>query len=328
MFPLYFDSVSATKTQSYIDSIRISQTKIVENLDTLNSTAEKISNQHKFLGLYTYDTVFTVCVSLGIFVAGYIFDRLMKWNDYRTKKIKLQRYFKGLLDRITDKTCMQIAEAYKDTYTNTNLDTGILTSPPSVLTNIFRRIAHIKEQELLDSFKANNSKESISVIINHLEFLSKMPNEIEKYHLKVLNISDEMREFFIDNVSLYFKLLAKYLDNIKHNRVPTPPNNDVFLPIAKQAFELYQREILPTNKITRLRDEIIRPVHKSVVETNIYQVDETAGKIAELGQVILRKFYYLNKLTEEFCTQYEYFYTNITSSQKVLEEERAKIKWR
>jgi hypothetical protein len=104
-----------------------------------------------------------------------------------------------------------MAKVYKDTYLQTNIDSGILTSPPKVLTNIFQRVGRINEQELLDSFKSDDSRESISIIINHVEFLGQMPIEIEKYHKHILEQSNIMRLRMQNNTDKYSKLLAEYI---------------------------------------------------------------------------------------------------------------------
>jgi hypothetical protein len=318
-----FDSVSTAKTLSCFDSITIHQTKIIGSLNALNTTADKLLNQHKFFGVISYDTIFTVVVTLLTFSAGIIIDRIIKHLDSRSKKIKLQHYFKYLLDVIADKTFTKISDGYKITYETTDLDKGIAITPPKVLTDIFQRVKSINEQELLDTFK---TREPVSQIINHVEFISKMFDEIEKFHIKVLYESDTIRKTFEGNLSKYFKLLAQYLEDMKKIKSPTPAITE-FFPIAQKGFKIYHEEILETNQMKKLRDEVIRPIQVGLAKNKLYQEDAIAGQIAELGKEISIKFYYLNKLTADFCSQYKDFYQTALDSQKIIKDERAKILW-
>ncbi len=317
------DSIINKRTLSFIDSISVQQNKIVECLHSLNSTADKLVNQHKFFGVISYDTVFTVVVTILTFSAGIIINWLIKRFEARGKRIKLQRYFKYLLDIIADKTFIKIADGYKKTYETTTLDYGIAITPPKVLTDIFQRVKNINEQDLLDTFK---KREPVSQIINYVEFTSKMFDEIERFHNKLLLESDNIRTTFEGNLFKYFKLLAQYIEDMKKI---SPPTSEIleFLPIAQQGFSVYHQKILQTNQMKKLRDDIIRPIQVSLVKTKLYQKDAIAGQIAELGKEISIKFYYLNKLTDEFCAQYKYFHATTLESQRIIKEERAKIQW-
>jgi hypothetical protein len=66
----HFDSIYMSGTLSYIDSLQVNQAKIVESLRALNSTTVKLLNQHKFLDKVSYDTVFTVFITIAIFLQG------------------------------------------------------------------------------------------------------------------------------------------------------------------------------------------------------------------------------------------------------------------
>jgi hypothetical protein len=278
----------------------------------------------KVFGIFSPDTVFTVTVTLVVFILGILIDRTVKYFDFKAKEKKLQQYFKYLLDIISDNTCKRMADAYKSTYSQTTLDSGILTSPHKVLTDIFQRVKIINEQELLNTFR---SKESPSKIISQIEFLNKIQDEVEKYHKIVLADSNEIRKGFKDNLPKYFKLLAEYIDIEKNLEMQSKTANE-FLPVAIKSFNLYYKEIVKTNHMKRLCDEIVRPIQDKLVSTNIFRQNAIAGKIAELGQEMSLDFYYLEKLTQEFCSQYEYFYNAVLDSQKILIEERAKTKWR
>ncbi|MES2397873.1 MAG: hypothetical protein V4549_17810, partial [Bacteroidota bacterium] len=102
---------------------------------TISNSVETIGKEEKLWGLFTYDTVFTVVVTLLIFIIGICIDRLIKYWDKLKKQKESRLYFKHFLDIIIDKTCPQLIKLYNEVYQNNGIDAGIPTAPPKILTS-------------------------------------------------------------------------------------------------------------------------------------------------------------------------------------------------
>jgi uncharacterized membrane-anchored protein YhcB (DUF1043 family) len=108
----------------------------------------------------------------------------------------------------------------------------------------------------------------------------------------------------------------------------TYPGKDEFLLVATQAFHLHITEVVKTNKISRLREEVIKPVQTKIISTKLWNLEAKGQELARLGKELLVDFNRLDNLTKAFRSEYACFYKRMRDSKNTLIEERAKIKWR
>lgn len=307
-----------------IDSIGEYLKNQSESIKKIAEVIDKISTQDKFLDLVSYDTVFTVTVTLSIFVLGILINRLLKYIDKKKKERKLRKYFKFYIDRITDKMCSKLSEMYRKFYQDINIDSGIPFTPPKILTGDFERMHNIEDKTL---FSAIAEKESFSKLQSNIDFVEKLISEIDKSHEHSRKESELLRTPLQEMINDYFDLLSHFVEHIRINQ-PQYPHCNEFRDLVNNSIIKYHKEFAKTRQLKRLHREIIRPIQEEVVTTNIFRVDLMGFEIADLGKKISNKYSYLKRLTIDFKLGYRKFHKDIDNAQTELKIERSKINWR
>lgn len=312
--------VAAFSLEKRFDSIISIQSKELKTLDSLVATLQQ-NDGEKFLNKFTYDTVFTVLVTISIFFIGIVVDRIIKYYDKCVQAKDLNKYFKYYLDKIADKITPRLIELYRKTYTETNIDTGISTNSPRVLTGHFERIKNIDNKELFNSI---NQSEELSSILSSVDFINKLTIEVEDYHSMVRKEDDIMRKELDLKMSHYFSKLAEYIEHLNLNN-PQYQHRDEFRELVNNSILLYYQQIAKTRQFKRTYKQIIRSIQNKVVETNIFRVDPKAKEIAEIGKDVSYRYYKLKRVTTEFRIQYRAFNRALNDTLIKLREERDKI---
>lgn len=319
----HFDTL-ITNSLAPLDSISLNQMKMIKSLDSLNATTLKVSNEDKLLNKFSYDTVFTVAVTLSIFALGIFIDRIIKYCDRKIREKKLQRYFKHYLDKITDRTCEKLADIYRETYLTCDIDAGIPTTSPKILTGDFQRIRNINDMELFNTFSL---PEELSTILSNIDFIEKLVDEVDKNHYRIRKASDEIRNPMQNNLNKYFKLLGEYVEHVRVNN-PQYVNRDAFRDLVNERILFYYQHLRRTRQIKRVYREIVRRIQIRVVDTNIFRMDPVAREIADLGQQISYDYHYLKRIQMDFRLDYRRFHNHVVECQNNIKVERQKIAWR
>lgn len=292
-------------------------------IDTLATNIEKIETQDKLWGFVSYDTIFTVLITLFVFISGILIDRFVKYRDKKTSEKELRYYFKHFLDKVIDKTCPKLIKNYKEVYQNHDINVGILHAPPKILTSDFTRIRNIQDKELFNAFL---EKKSYSQILSYLDFVELIINEIDFYHKKIRKESDDLRRPLQEKLNEYMDILASYPDHVRENN-PQYPNRDEFKDLVSDSIFMFHDEQGLKNQISNIYKKIIRPIQEKVVQTNIFRLDPIGFKIAELGKDISIQYNYIKRLTVVFRLEYRRFSRKVEKTQEKLIEERKKINW-
>lgn len=317
------NQVAVYSYNKHFDSLISIQSKELKIVDSLVTSIHK-NESEKFLHKFTYDTVFTVVITISIFLIGIVVDRLIKYYDKCIQSKKLNKYFKYYVDKIADKIAPRLSEIYKKAYTENNIDTGIPTSSPRILTGHFERIKNIDDKELFNSI---NQPEELSTILNSIDFINKLTIEVDTYHSMVRQQSDEIRRHLETKVTLYFTKLSEYLEHF-HNDHVQYPHRDEFYGLVDSSILLYYDQIAKSRQLKKMYKKIVRPIQEMVVSTNIFRLDTKAKEIAEIGKDISLDYDKLHRLTTEIRLEYRKFHFTVDSSRKKIIEERTKINWR
>lgn len=280
-------------------------------------------SEDKLWGLFTYDTVFTVCITLFVFIAGVLVDRLVKYIDKLNTQKELRQYFKHFLDRITDKTCPKLINMYRYVYQKHGINEGIPTAPPKILTSDFERIKGIEDKDLFHAF---DDKESLSTILSNVDYIALLINEIDSFHKRIRKESDDLRKPLTEKVNKYFDKLADYVEHVRKDN-PQYEQREEFRKMCNDALVLNFKEKGFGRQFTKVYKTIIRPIQEKVVSTNIYRLDTHASEIAVLGKDISIQFNYLKRMTMEFRLDYRKFSGFVKEAQDKLIESRQKINW-
>ncbi len=277
----------------------------------------------KLWGLFSYDTIFTVLITLFVFASGILIDRLIKFCDRKKEQKELRYYFRHFLDIITDKTCPQLIEMYANVYKSNGINEGIPTAPPKILTGNFTRIRKIQDKELFSAF---NDKDSFSKILSNIDFLELMIGEIDSFHKRIRGESDEIRKTLQEDVNKYFDTLAKYVEHVRINN-PQYQGVTAFRNLVNNSILMYHQQPGMKHKFTEVYKKIIRPIQEQVVQTNIFRIDPIGFEIAELGKSISLQFSYIKRMTIDFRIDYRKFSRHVKDTQDSLIMVRNKINW-
>ena len=137
------------------------------------------------------DTIFTVIVTLSVFILGIIVDRLLKLCDRIKKEKDLRTFFLYHLKRTDTSLVVKLKDAYLEYSTTTTIDTGISSTPPQIISSDFQRLLNTNFEEL---FKAYEKKEVLSKILSRIEFIDKVQIQVNDFHDRVYADSGHVRD--------------------------------------------------------------------------------------------------------------------------------------
>lgn len=127
--------------------------------DSLNTNLKGIrvelatsNKEEKIFDLITYDTAFTVIVTVSIFVLGILTDRAIKFFDKWKEKKRLRKFYVDNINSLTEKLFPSISKLYKQFYQTHDIDTGIPMTPPKVLAGDIERLDKIEFDKLYEAF--------------------------------------------------------------------------------------------------------------------------------------------------------------------------------
>lgn len=256
----------------------------------------------RFLGA-TYDTVFTVSVTIAIFVFGIIADRLLKHFQEKKEQREYRSYFMSQLRIITQKIGPNLISGYKQTYqTEIGIDNGIPTTPPKILTNTFDRILNMESSKLFKSF-TKNEKNKLNKLLSEIDFLSNLLLEINQYHNVVLQRSETTRNIISQ---LDYSHHRKLIDFIEFERVNNPNYAlDPTYILITQKLDYYNEQIAGKRNLKAYYKNIVRPVQLQLVQnTNLFRAHPVGSEIAEIGKQFATKYSELKLLVTEVKLEY------------------------
>jgi hypothetical protein len=318
------DTTFIYSKELWADSINSTLKKQDESLQRINETISKSAKtEDKFLNKVTYNTVFTVCVTLFIFTIGIIIDRILKSYDKRKNEKELKAYFKVYLTRISEKTSLSLIQLYRKYYRATNIDTGIPLTAPKILTDDFQRIRNITDKEL---HKAINDEEVLPKILNCVDFIEKITIEIDYYHKHAIEVSSRNRGELQVLIEQYLDVLAKYYEHVRLNN-PTYPYVQFFQNLINQLLIKYHTEKEYKAKVSLFYRNIVRPIQREVVLKQIFRADPIGYEISDIGKRVSYKYNELRRKEIEFRIQYRDFSNKIESAREILLIEIKKVKW-
>ena len=201
-------------------------------LKIVSSNIEKLSN-NKLFGKIGYDTVFTVSVTLSIFVLGVIIDRIFKLIGNLKKQNKIKRYFCNNVKKFSDNLLTPMKGALREFYLQHDINTGIPLTAPRILTSEVARIADLDFKDIMESLLINLSE--------------KIPSMVRMFLGS--NVDQMLKDFFEkEGDSLFNDLIEKFkdigLENLNIREIVIERINDLdFIEFEKIIFGLMNREL-------------------------------------------------------------------------------------
>ena len=280
--------------------------------DTIYATSESSCCQEQGVKKdeISSDTIFTVVVTLSIFIIGIAIDRFLKWLDSNSKRKKLKSYFEYHLKKVNEGLIPKLRDGYKKFYFITDVNSGITSTPPKVLSSDFERILHIDNSEL---FYAFTDKEVLSKVLGQIDFVSKMQAEVDNFHSLVLGQSTQLREEIKYLSDEYISLLAEYGEMEKANKDDTST-------LFNSSVIYYYKELAGKRKLTVFYKNIIRPIQEHLISSGLHRTHSKAKEIAEKGRKISHVYNELRHRSVEVRIQYRVFSKYMDDTSKTLSE--------
>lgn len=270
----------------------------------LKSSTVKVLNE-KTNSMVSNDTIFTVLVTLSVFITGIIIDRLIKSYEKGKNKKRIRKHFVYYKNRISNDLLPRLVEGYKKFYQIISIDAGILKTPPKFLTEDFKRFINLDTKELLFAFNYNKN---ISEILSLVDYVENLTIANEKYHDSILLTSNDIRTTLSKQVEDYFYLLAEYTEIEKQSAYYS---NDPAWQLINSSIFLYYDEYAGKRTLTKFYKNILRPIQETLIKLKYHKTKPIANKITELGKAISLRYNDLRILTIEVKCEYRFYYKSL-----------------
>jgi hypothetical protein len=303
-----------------IDSLRY---QLKETTNTFKSVIEKSQSKECFVKGVSNDTVYTVSVTLFIFLLGILINEIIKRIEKYIEKRKIRKYFKYHVDKIYNSFTLKLIKAYKDYYQNISVDTGISRTPPKILSYDFERIRNIDSKELFHSIQ---KKTELSKILSQLDYFDKILKEVDDYHKNALLASDTLREKLGNQINNYLNLLAEFVDYERTNDPSGYSTNPHFIHF-NESLVLFYNQLAGRRALKLFYKMILRPNQKYLVNEQLFRTHEKGKSLTELGKETSYTYNDLRRLTMDVRLQFREFVKYIEESRNVLKENIDKVNW-
>jgi heme/copper-type cytochrome/quinol oxidase subunit 2 len=131
-----------------------------QNLKDISTEISKNNKEEKLFNHITYDTAFTVIVTITIFVLGFLIDRAVKYVEKRKERKRLRYFYVNNVTSMTEKLFPNVNKLYREFYFVHDIDSGIPMTPPKVLAGDIERLDKIEFDKLYHSF---SNKKTLSI---------------------------------------------------------------------------------------------------------------------------------------------------------------------
>lgn len=285
------------------------------NIKGIRTELAKNKSEEKLFNYITYDTAFTVVVTIAIFILGFLIDRTVKYVEKRKERKKLRVFYVDNVTSMTEKLFPNVNKLYREFYFAHDIDSGIPMSPPKVLAGDIERLDKIEFDKLYAAF---DNKKVLSTVMSQLDFISKAIIEIEIYHKQVYSENQATRTVYQNMVSNYLDLLSDYLLH-EQTTNPTHAADRTYILINSLIF-VFHSDIAGKRALKRFYKEILRPIQHELVDTRKYATHQVGAVVAKIGKDLSYKYNELRMTSVEVRLQYRYIYFQIKESIDKLNE--------
>jgi hypothetical protein len=286
------------------DSLYFQVENLNENISLIHSDLLNQLNQKTdtILGV-SNDTIFTVVFTVLIFALGILLDRILKMKNEKSELQRINDYFNNQFNDLKKNIVPELRNGYKKFYQVTiSLDNGVPTTPPKILTNTYDRLSNLESPLLFKAFK--NSSE-FNAAFSQIDFLKNLMFEVDDYHSLVVKRSESFKSIFADLDIKYMDKVVEYTEYEKNNN-PYFRQDPTFR-LLDSKVKYYHQNITGKGALTDYYKNVIRPIQKQIVDTNLFRTHHIGKQVSILGRDITHQYNHLRILYVEIRTQYRYF---------------------
>lgn len=301
---------------SYLESLQVQNSNL---LQIINKSIEQPQENERLVQLISNDTLFTIIITLFIFGIGQLSKLCYNMIIKRSNQRKLKDYTKNHIDKIICNCKEKLVVYYAEVSKETNIDTGILMTPPQILTNDFFRFKNIDSKDLFDAVK---EKKDLSVLYSHIDYIDHLIPEVKSYHSNVLAHNNKLREKIGITTNEYTLLFVRFGDEIKGVEGEQTIYNYI-----NDKIHFYHKEIAGNNKLQLFFDKVVWDTQLFLVKNEVYKRYHNANIIVEKGKEISIMLNDLKNITKTFSDEYKKFSKALENSIDVIEQKKNKINW-
>ncbi|MFD0931294.1 hypothetical protein ACFQ0R_01650 [Psychroflexus salinarum] len=249
------------------------------------------------------DTFFTVVFTVLIFVLGIIIDRILKRNNEKSELKKIKVYFNNQFDDLKKNIVPELRNGYKKFYQETiSLDNGVPTTAPKILTNTYDRLSNLESPLLFKAFK--NSSE-FNTAFSQIDFLKNLMVVVDNYHSVVVKRSETLKSIFAELDKKYMDKVVEYTEYEKNHN--SDFREDSTFQLLDSKVKYYHENITGKRALTDYYKNVIRPIQKQIVSTNLFRTHPIGKQLSIIGRDITHQYNHLRILYVEVRSQYRYF---------------------
>lgn len=276
-----------------------------------------ISNklQNKDNSFVTSDTVFTVFITILIFIIGVVISRIEKWYDKKKKEKERIGFFNYHIERANQKMVLNLKDVYLGYSKRVTLENGITSTPPKVISSDFQRILNTNYEDL---FEAYTNKEVFSKILSLIEYIDKVQKNVEFFHEKVYADTGLLGDKLNILTDEYMSLLAKYLNYESENN--NHHKDSETYKLVSSSVELYYKSLVNTRQISVFYTDVLRAIQDHIVQTDEYKNHIILKDVAESGRKLSHLINTLKSKMKEIQEEYEHFSEYMDYANKNLDK--------
>lgn len=310
------DTLIATK----LDSLII---KNHQNFNELSKAIIGSNNEIRLIKFVSNDVLFTLVVTLSVFVLGGLVKWIWQLIELSKKKRDTRKFIKYYLDKVIPNV-EDIEIKYKEISDETNINTGLDIIAPKVLTHDWCTILKIDAREMYFSFR---EKEAINKIIRQLDSIDEIVSTCGIYHNLLLQKTDRITEKlqlkykdFRNSVLIYTEYIRKQNpDNYRNDKIYIFLNEHILNHI-KEVKENFRNTM-------KFHAETLRPILIYLVDSDLFRNSQYAENITTEANHFSDLYFELSKTLEDFSKQYAEYSKIIRTARISIVDNREKIKW-
>lgn len=294
-----------------------------QNFNELSKAIIATNNDNRFIEFISNDTLFTVIITLIVFLLGEFVKWLFKRNQQLKKNKETRRFIKYYLDLIIP-YAKQVEDGYKKVAEATTINTGLDIFSPKVFKNDWRKILNIDAREIYDSFQ---EKEQINKIIRQLDVIDENVTMCEMYHHLLRKKTDIFTRKLQKKYKAFKKSVFSYTEQIRKEK-PNDYRNDGIYVFLNESMLLHIADVKENHRNTiKFYTETLRPILIYLVDNDLYRESQYAENITNEANRFSNLIFELTKELEDFKIQYAEYSKNINKARLSIMENLDLIDW-